>query len=67
MLTLPVIGRFNLLAIIERLAEQAILIVQSVAGGGLPHRCHRIHVAGGQPPQPAVAQRRIDLLLQQLR
>ena len=38
--TSPVIRRFHLLPVSERLAEQTVLIVQAVAGGRLTHGCH---------------------------
>ncbi len=63
---MPVVRRFLLLPALERLAEQPVLVVQPIAGRRLPHRRHRVEETGRQAPQPAVAQRRIDLLLQQV-
>ncbi|MNV38416.1 hypothetical protein D3C71_1299680 [compost metagenome] len=64
---LPVIRRFLLLAVAKRLAEQPVLVIQPVAGGRLFHCGHRIQETGRQTPQPAIAQRRIGFLLQQIR
>ncbi len=45
----PVIRRFLLLAVAERLAEQTVLVVQSVAGSRLANGGHRIEETGRQP------------------
>ncbi len=63
---MPVVRGFHLLAAGKRLAEQAILIVEAIAGRRLADRCHRVEEAGRQAAQAAVTQRRIDLLLQQI-
>lgn len=61
---MPVVGRFPLLTCNEGLAEQTVLIIQPIADGRLAYGRHRIHIAGGQTAQAAVAQRRIHLVLQ---
>lgn len=61
---MPVVGRFPLLTCNEGLAEQTVSIIQPIADGRLAYGRHRIHIAGGQTAQAAVAQRRIHLVLQ---
>ena len=65
-ITPPVIRRFHLLAISERLAEQAVLVVQAVAGRRLSHGGHRIKETCRQTTEAAVAQARVDFLFQQV-
>ncbi len=59
----PVIRQFHLLAAGQFLAEEAILIADGAAHGRQIQRRQRIHKAGGQPPQPAVAQAGLRLLI----
>lgn len=61
---MPVVRCFPLLTFDEGLTKQAILIVKTMADGRLAYGRHRVHIAGGQTAQAAVAQRRIHLVLQ---
>ncbi len=45
------------------LREHAVLVADAVAEGGQAERRHRVEEAGRQPPQAAVAQRRVGFLL----
>ena len=65
-ITMPVVRRFHLVAVSERLAEQTVLVVQTIANGRLAHGCHGIQEAGCQTSQTAVTQRRINLFFQQI-
>ena len=53
----PVFRLFHLPAVFDTLAENTVLIADAVAHPG--HACctHRIHKAGRQTSQPAIAQR----------
>ena len=57
----PVFRQFHLPAVLDLLAEQAVVIADAVAVGGYAEARHALHEAGGQAPQPAIAQRRIRL------
>ena len=57
----PAVGLFHLPAVDDLLLEDAVLIADAIAQRGNPQRGHRVDVAGGQPPQAAVAQPRLHL------
>src|SRR5690606_23928950 len=58
----PRVGLLDLLAVDERLTEDAVLVADAVADARHAHRGERVDEAGGQTPEPAVAQTRFDLL-----
>ena len=62
----PVVGLLVLPAVLDRLPEDAVLVAQTVAHGGKLHRRHRVEEAGGQAPEPAVAQAGVGLLFKQI-
>ena len=55
----------DLPAVLDLLAEHAVLVAQAVADRRDLERGQRVEKAGGQPAQPAVAQPRVGLLLEQ--
>ena len=57
----PVIRLFNLVAVLDALAEHAIGVTNAVAHHGQPQRGATVHEAGGQPSQTAVAQASVVL------
>src|SRR5215470_13915913 len=57
----PVLGNFLLPAVAEALLEQPVLVADAVAVGWNPERRHRIHEAGCQTAEPAIAERGIRL------
>ena len=57
----PVLRPFLLPAVVQPLFEQAVLVADAVAVGRNAERRHRIHEAGGQPPEPAIAERGVRL------
>src|SRR5262249_44034958 len=61
----PVVRLFLRPAVLDGLLEDAVLVTKAVALGGELHGGHRIQEAGRKPPQPAVSQARVRLLLQQ--
>ena len=63
----PVLGRLDLLAAFETLAEKAVFVADAIAVGRAADRRHAFHVAGGKTAQPAIAQRRVRLLPRQRR
>ena len=63
--TEPLVGIFLLPAVLDDLAEQAEIVADAVADGGNGQRRHAFHEAGGQPPEAAIAERRIGLQLAQ--
>ena len=65
-IAVPVIWRFHLVTISERLTEQAILIVEAIANGGLANRCHGVKEAGRQATQTTVTESRVNLFFQQV-
>ena len=65
-ITMPVVRRFHLMAVSEGLAEQAVLVVQTVADRRLADGRHGVQEAGRQTSQAAVAQRRVNLFFQQV-
>jgi hypothetical protein len=46
--------------------ENAVLVTQAIADRRQLHRRHRIQEAGGQAPQPAIAESRVGLLMEDL-
>ena len=56
---------FDLPAVLDLLAEHAVLVAQAVADRRDLQRRQRVEKTGGQPAQPAVAQPRVGLLLEQ--
>ena len=56
----------DLVAVLDLLAEHAVLVAQAVAVGGNLHRGQRVDEAGGQPAEAAVAQAGVRLRLGQL-
>ena len=60
----PVLGRFDLLTALETLAEQPVFVTDAISEGRALQRRQRFHEARRQPPQPAVAKRRIGFVVQ---
>ena len=60
----PVVGLLDLPAVGEFLLEDAELVADAVADRRALQRGHRVQVAGRQPAQPAVAQARFALTVQ---
>ena len=58
----PVVGMFDLMAVLQLLREHAVVVADAVAIAGQAQRRHRIEEAGGQPAQAAVTQGGIGLL-----
>ena len=48
-------------SIADDLAEQAVIVSNSVAVGRDPERCHAFHETGGETPEAAIAERGIRL------
>ena len=63
----PFVGIFLLPALIDDLAEQAVIVADAVADRGDRQRRHALHEAGGEPAEAAIAERRIRLAFAQLR
>ena len=61
----PAVGVLALLAVLDRLAEQAVLVVDAVAEAGHVEARERVEVAGGEPAEAAVAERGVGLELAQ--
>ena len=61
----PLVGHLHLPAVTNGLVEDAELVADAVADGWDLQRRKRVHVAGGQPPEPSVAQARLFLLIEQ--
>ena len=57
-------GCSSLPAVLDRLAEDAVLVAQPVAHGRELQGGHRVEEAGGQPAEAAVAQAGVGLLLE---
>ena len=53
-------------AVADLLLEQAVLVADAVAVGGDGERGHAVHVAGGEPAEPAIAERSVRFELAQL-
>ena len=60
-------GNLDLAPVDEGLAEDAVLVADPEADARHVHGRQRVHEAGRQPTQTAVAQPRLDLLRQQRR
>jgi hypothetical protein len=63
----PFVGIFLLPALRDDLAEQPEIVPDAIADGGDRQRRHALHEAGRQPPQAAIAERRIRLAFAQVR
>jgi hypothetical protein len=63
----PVVGLLVLPAVPQGLPEDAVFVAQPVAHGGQLERRHRIEEARREPPEPAVAEARVGLRLDQRR
>ncbi|MGY4432985.1 hypothetical protein ACVWWO_005462 [Bradyrhizobium sp. F1.13.1] len=63
----PFVRVFLLPALIDDLAEQAVIVTDAVADRGDRQRRHAFHEAGGETAQAAVAERRVRLAFAQLR
>ena len=61
----PLVGQLDLPAVANRLVENPELVTEAVADRRNVERRERIHVAGGQPSQPAVAQAGLFFLFEQ--
>ena len=57
----PVFGKFDLPAVGNLLAEHAVGVAYAVAMRGYADRCHRLHEAGGETSETAIAKRGIRL------
>ena len=62
----PVVRLLALPAVLDGLFEDAVFVSQAVAHGRQLHGRHRVQEAGRQSAEPAIAQRRVRLLLEQL-
>jgi hypothetical protein len=62
----PVVGIFLLPAVRDDLAEQAEIVADAVADRGDRQRRHAFHEAGGEPPEAAIAERRVRLAFAQV-
>ena len=60
----PILGGLDLLAALEALAEQAVLITDPIAEGRAGQRRQRFHETRRQTPQPAIAQGRVGFIVQ---
>src|SRR5580658_10405834 len=63
----PIVRLLALPTILDGLFENAVFITQAVAHRGQLHGGHRVEEASGQPPQAAVTQTCIGLLLDHVR
>ena len=61
-LTQPVLGIFDLPAVLEGLPEQPVVVANAVAVGGEAHGRHGVEEAGGETAEAAVAERGIGLV-----
>ena len=61
----PVLGKFHLLAVLQHLAKDAVVVSDAVAVRRNPERRHALHEAGGEAAEAAIAQRRVGLELAQ--
>ena len=57
----PSLGKLDLPALVDALAEHAVHIADSIAISGQVERRQALHEAGGKPAEPAIAKRRIGL------
>ena len=62
----PSLRQLVLPAVADLLHEQAMLVADAVAVGRHRERRHAVHVAGGEPAEAAVAERRVGLKLAEL-
>ena len=62
----PDVGIFLLPALIDDLAEQPEIVADAVADRGDRQGRHALHEAGGEPPEAAIAERRVRLALPQV-
>ena len=62
----PGVGHLHLRAIDDALMKDSVIVADAIPIGGNLERRQRIHVAGGEPPQPAVAQAGIPFRLAQV-
>ncbi len=62
----PILGIFVLPAIFNRLPEQAVVVTDTIAIRGDGERRHALHETGREPPEAAVAERRVGLHVLQL-
>src|SRR5262249_60033048 len=53
----PIFRVLLLPPVLDRLAEQAVIVADPVAIGGDRQGCHAFHEAGGHPTKPALADR----------
>ena len=63
----PFVGIFLLPALRDDLAEQAEIVADAVADRGDRQRRHALHEARRQPPEAAIAERRVRLAFAQIR
>ncbi len=61
--TQPVVRLLPLPAVLDRLPEHPVLVAEPVAHGGQLHGRHRVEEAGREPPEAAVAEPGVGLLL----
>ena len=61
----PLLRKFVLPAVLDALLEQPVLVADAVAVSRNAERRHRVHEAGGQPPEPAIAECGVRLDLAQ--
>ena len=59
----PGLGQLDLPAVVDLLAEQPVAVADAVAVGRHADRRHALHEAGREPPEAAVAERRVGLEL----
>ena len=62
----PFVRIFLLPALRDDLAEQAEIVADAVADGGNGQRRHALHEARREPPEAAIAERRIRLAFAQV-
>ena len=55
----PLLRIFLLPAVLDDLAKQPVVVADAVAVSGDPEARHALHEAGGEPPEAAVAERRV--------
>ncbi len=61
----PVLRRLGLPAVVDHLPEQAMVVTDAIAVGGHPQAGHALHETGREPPQAAIAERRVRFDLHQ--
>src|SRR6185312_17435030 len=61
----PVVGSLDLTAIHDFLPKDTVLVPKTVSHRRDAERGKRVHEAGGEPPQPSIAERGFRLLLDQ--